>query len=141
MADVAAGEDAFGIWVAGALRPDATPEQVRALRASAPSGDWRPIGGRLELVAVCQVNVPGFPVARACVASGSLTALVAAGARPLAELRQSREQELEERLRQLELIEFNRKREEVESRMSSLVSEHDETVLASARARLRALED
>ena len=86
-ADVHAGEDAYGIWVAGALRPGTTPEQVRALRASAPSGDWRPIGGRLEMVAVCQVNVPGFPVARARVASGYVTALVAAGAQALAELR------------------------------------------------------
>jgi hypothetical protein len=80
IADVHAGEDAFGIWVSGALRPGTTPEQVRALRASAPSGDWRPIKGQLELVAVCQVNVPGFPIARARVASGAVMALVAAGA-------------------------------------------------------------
>lgn len=80
VADVHAGEDEHGIWVAGALRPTATPEQVRALRASAPSGDWRPINGGLELVAVCQVNVPGFPIARARVASGATMALVAAGA-------------------------------------------------------------
>jgi hypothetical protein len=39
VADVHAGEDQFGIWVAGSLRPDASPEQIRALRASAPSGD------------------------------------------------------------------------------------------------------
>lgn len=78
--DLAAGEDSYGIWVAGALRPGVTPEQVRALRASSPSGDWRPIRGSLELVAVCQVNVPGFPVARAMVSSGVVTALVAAGA-------------------------------------------------------------
>ena len=77
--DVHAGEDAYGIWVAGALRPNVTAEQVRAIRAAAPSGDWRPINGRLELVAVCQVNVPGFPVTRARVASGHVYALVAAG--------------------------------------------------------------
>lgn len=86
VADVTAGEDAFGIWVAGALRPGVTPEQVRAFRAASPSGDWRPIEGRLELVAVCQVNVPGFPVARARVASGYVTALVAAGASAVAQL-------------------------------------------------------
>jgi hypothetical protein len=85
VADVVAGEDQFGIWVAGALRSEITPEQVRALRASAPSGDWRPINGALELVAVCQVNVPGFPVARSRVASGAVVALVAAGARDLAQ--------------------------------------------------------
>jgi hypothetical protein len=38
-------------------------------------------------VAVCQVNVPGFPIARARVASGYVTALVAAGASAIAELR------------------------------------------------------
>ena len=80
IADVRMGEDEFGIWCSGSLRPDATEMQIRALRASAPSGDWRPINGSLELVAVCQVNVPGFPIARALVASGKVMALVAAGA-------------------------------------------------------------
>jgi hypothetical protein len=84
VADVNAGEDRWGIWVAGGLRPEVTPSQLRTLRASAPSGDWRPINGNLELVACCQVNVPGFPTTRARVASGAITALVAAGARPLA---------------------------------------------------------
>ena len=88
-ADVNCGEDPYGIWVAGGVRPGITPEQVRALRASAPSGDWRDINGHLELVAVCQVNVPGFPVARAMAASGAVLSLVAAGARPLAELKAS----------------------------------------------------
>lgn len=84
VADVNCGEDRFGIWVAGGVRPEVTPTQLRTLRASAPSGDWRPINGNLEMVAVCQVNVPGFPTTRARVASGAITALVAAGARPLA---------------------------------------------------------
>ena len=83
--DVHAGEDEFGIWVAGALRPSVSPEQIRAVRASAPSGDWRPVNGRLEMVAVCSVNVPGFPVTRAFVASGSLLSLVAAGTATLLE--------------------------------------------------------
>ena len=86
-ADVHAGEDAYGIWVSGALRPGTSPEAIRAARASAPSGDWRPIKGALELVAVCQVNVPGFPIARARVASGQVMALVAAGASTLAQLK------------------------------------------------------
>ena len=85
--DVHAGEDAYGIWVAGALRPNVTAEQVRAIRAAAPSGDWRPINGRLEMVAVCQVNVPGFPVTRARVASGHVYALVAAGTATLSRIR------------------------------------------------------
>ena len=102
IADVHAGEDQFGIWVAGALRPSASPEQIRALRASAPSGDWRPINGSLELVAVCQVNVPGFPIARARVASGQIYALVAAGAASLAQIKEDPMQELAARIERLE---------------------------------------
>lgn len=103
IADVHAGEDAHGIWVAGALRPSATPEQIRALRASAPSGDWRPIRGQLELVAVCQVNVPGFPIARARVASGQVYALVAAGAMTLAKMKTDPLRDLSSRLEELEI--------------------------------------
>ncbi len=84
IADVHVGEDQYGIWCAGSLRPGVDEMQIRALRASAPSGDWRPINGSLELVAVCQVNVPGFPIARAMVASGKILALVAAGASQMA---------------------------------------------------------
>jgi hypothetical protein len=105
IADVHAGEDAFGIWVSGALRPGVTPEQVRALRASAPSGDWRPIKGQLELVAVCQVNVPGFPIARARVASGAVMALVAAGAQVLARMKSDPVAELSSRIEKLEQLE------------------------------------
>ncbi len=101
-ADVHAGEDAYGIWVSGALRPGTTPEQIRAARASAPSGDWRPIKGHLELVAVCQVNVPGFPIARARVASGSVMALVAAGAQVLAQLKADPLSEMQKRIEELE---------------------------------------
>lgn len=102
VADVYAGEDAYGIWVAGSLRPGTTPEQIRALRASAPSGDWRPIKGSLELVAICQVNVPGFPIARARVASGQIMALVAAGANVLAQLKHDPLAELNSRIDRLE---------------------------------------
>lgn len=101
-ADVSAGEDAYGIWVSGALRPGTTPEQIRAIRASAPSGDWRPIKGSLELVAVCQVNVPGFPIARARVASGQVMALVAAGAATLAKMKADPVTELAARVQKLE---------------------------------------
>jgi hypothetical protein len=87
VADIHVGEDEFGIWCAGTLRPNLDEMQIRALRASAPSGDWRPINGSLELVAICQVNVPGFPTARAMVASGKVMALVAAGASHMAMMR------------------------------------------------------
>lgn len=71
-ADVIAGEDQYGIWVAGALRPELSEEQVRTFRSAPLSGDWRRIGNRLELVAALSVNTPGFPVPRskALVASG-----------------------------------------------------------------------
>lgn len=82
VADVAAGEDAHGIWVAGVLRPSASEEQVAALIAAPLSGDWRRIGGNLELVAALAVNVPGFPVPRVRVASGAPQSLVAAGVLP-----------------------------------------------------------
>ncbi|MDO4610977.1 phage minor head protein [Corynebacterium sp.] len=80
---VRAGEDDHGIWVAGIVNPDAAPETVRA-GASAPlSGDWRSIGGTLELVAALSVNTPGFPVPRAGQASmDERVSLVAAGVVP-----------------------------------------------------------
>jgi len=50
VADVAVGNDSHGIWMAGAVRPSATSEQVHALRAAGQvSGDWRRIGGQLRL--------------------------------------------------------------------------------------------
>lgn len=79
VADVHAGEDKHGIWIAGALRSSVTPERLRALRSSPMSGDWRTLRGRnLELLAVLAVNLPGFPVprgAQALVASGAVTSL------------------------------------------------------------------
>lgn len=80
VADVTFGEDSHGIWFSGALRPGVTDEQVHTLRASALSGDWRSIGGGLELVAALAVNVPGFPV----VASGRMTVLPAYVEGPMA---------------------------------------------------------
>lgn len=82
VADVAVGNDAHGIWVAGAIRPGADPLKVYELQAAGQvSGDWRRIGGELRLVGLLAVNVPGFPVPkmRARVASGAPQALVAAG--------------------------------------------------------------
>lgn len=82
VADVAVGNDAHGIWVAGSVRPGADPLKVYELQAAGQvSGDWRRIGGQLRLVGLLAVNVPGFPVPkmRARVASGQPQALVAAG--------------------------------------------------------------
>jgi len=81
VADIAVGEDAFGIWVAGTLRPGISEAQRVALRGSSLSGDWRRIGGNLELVALLAVNVPGFPIPRLATSRFGLvqTSLVAAG--------------------------------------------------------------
>ena len=89
-ADLAIGEDEWGIWVHGAVRPGATDAQVRDLRAADVSGDWRRIGGNLELVAVLACNVAGFSIPRRpsshLVASGGRlvqTSLVAPVGTPL----------------------------------------------------------
>jgi len=117
-ADVHAGEDAYGIWVAGSLRPGTTPDMVRAARASAPSGDWRPIKGSLELVAVCQVNVPGFPIARARVASGQVMALVAAGSSVLAQMKSDPIKDLSDKVASLEAAQLSPKLEEAKARFA-----------------------
>lgn len=74
-ADVTAGEDDYGIWVSGALRPGLAPGDIRALMAADVSGDWRRIGGALELVAVLAVNVPGFPKIRVRESEGLVASL------------------------------------------------------------------
>jgi hypothetical protein len=106
VADVAVGNDAHGIWVAGAVRPTATDAQIRALRAAGRvSGDWRRIGGKLRLVGLLTVNVPGFGFeapktrARAVTAAGGQTvqtALVAAGRLHLADAPMISEKELDQ---------------------------------------------
>lgn len=84
VADVRAGEDEYGIWVAGAVRPHVSPEDIRTLRSSPLSGDWRRVQGNLELVAALAVNVPGFPVPRTKGATRNkqMYSLVAAGVIP-----------------------------------------------------------
>jgi len=81
VATVNSGEDEFGIWVAGALVPGVTDEQVAAMRSHPLSGDWRPVGLKERLVAALCVNTPGFAVMRPLVGfkNGRQTGLVAAG--------------------------------------------------------------
>lgn len=79
-ADVNVGEDDYGVWVAGALRPGVTEAQIRNLTAGSLSGDWRDIGGQLELVAALAVPMPGFPLAVVNHALGERRAVTAAGA-------------------------------------------------------------
>jgi hypothetical protein len=77
-ADVVAGEDEHGIWLAGALRPGCTAEQREVIERAAVSGDWRYVDGLgLELVAALGVNTPGFPIVKSRVAGGQPMALIA----------------------------------------------------------------
>lgn len=85
-ARVVAGEDGHGIWVAGWMPPSVTAQARQTFMSSPVSGDWRRVGGALELVAVCSVNTPGFPVPRARVAFslGEQRTLIAGGMQPVA---------------------------------------------------------
>jgi ribosomal protein L32 len=101
VADVVAGEDTFGPWIVGALRPGLSAERIRDLRAAVLSGDWRNVNGNLELVGLLAVNVPGFPVprsARALVAAGEdgtrVLSLVAAGTLDRADFTQDEQDRL-----------------------------------------------
>lgn len=81
---VRAGEDQYGIWVAGALVPEADEAAVRIMRATPLSGDWRRVGGNLEMVAALHVNTAGFPIPRVQLAASAageelVLSLVAAG--------------------------------------------------------------
>ena len=73
------GENSYGVWVAGAIVPNATEEQVAELRRSPISGDWRRVGGSLELVAALAVNVPGFPIVASLEGSEEIDTILAAG--------------------------------------------------------------
>jgi len=76
--DVHAGEDQYGIWIAGATR-ELPKERLRDLMAAKISGDWRSIKGKLELIGALAVNIPGFPIPRtqARIAAATLTAAAA----------------------------------------------------------------
>jgi hypothetical protein len=57
---VRAGDDQYGIWLAGSVRSDLPAERLQDLRANPVSGDWR----NGELIAAHCVPTPGFPVPR-----------------------------------------------------------------------------
>jgi len=74
---IRAYEDEFGIAFAGVMVHDLDAEGRAQFAAMPLSGDWRRVGGNLELIGAISVPVPGFPVARSTGAQA--TALVAAG--------------------------------------------------------------
>jgi hypothetical protein len=91
-AQISVGEDEFGIWFSGRLWPGLSDDDSERLLSHALSGDWRWIGGSLELVALAAVNTPGFPVPRLAVRGGERFSLTAgAGTKKLdAMVRESR---------------------------------------------------
>lgn len=63
VATVAIGENRHGVWVAGALLPDVTGEQIARMMACQLSGDWRPHRekpGKRDFTGALLVPVPGF---------------------------------------------------------------------------------
>lgn len=67
VASIRVGENAQGVWVAGALLPDVEPAQVQRMMSCQLSGDWRAHldrPGWRELAGALLVPVPGFPMAR-----------------------------------------------------------------------------
>lgn len=64
VATVRVGENSRGVWIAGAVLPDITPDQIRRMMACQLSGDWGPHRekpGKRELAGALLVPVPGFP--------------------------------------------------------------------------------
>jgi hypothetical protein len=80
---VRAGEDTRlnAVWIAGVANPAASVEELAALSRQKVSGDWRPAGGRTELVEILALarEEPGFPLPRFRIAAGQVAALTAAG--------------------------------------------------------------
>jgi hypothetical protein len=80
---VRAGEDSKNnaIWVHGVLNPAAGVDDIASLAKARISGDWRPIGGRSELVEVLSLakERPGFPLPRVRMLAGQAHVLTAAG--------------------------------------------------------------
>lgn len=78
------GEDSFGIWYSGVLRPGLSESTLNEIRAIGQlSGDWRhfPRYGQ-DLIAAVAVNTGGFPIPALAASASGITALVAAGVVP-----------------------------------------------------------
>lgn len=90
---VTVGHDEHGVWVAGAVSPNATDGMIETLRRHPLSGDWRTTDtGEYALIAAVSVNAPGFAVRpRVMVAAGAddPTGLVTFGPAPIEEANQT----------------------------------------------------
>ena len=134
VADVAAGEDVHGIWMAGYLRPGLDDYTIAKLMASPLSGDWRRIGGQLELVAALAVNSPGFPIPRALVSGGAVQSLVASGV--LSTPTALEEDSIEDATILARLLE--RERRQMQTQKQQVRSARNRVAFAAAAARARA---
>lgn len=80
---VRVGEDTTNnaIWVHGVLNPAASVDDISSLARARVSGDWRPVGGRSELVEVLSLakERAGFPLPRVRMLAGQASVLTAAG--------------------------------------------------------------
>jgi hypothetical protein len=83
-------EDEYGIQFAGALTPGVSEEQLYDMRRCPVSGDWRKIGGQLDLIGVLSVNSGGYPTPRFATDDYGRTALVAAPGVPVPDLADER---------------------------------------------------
>lgn len=82
VAAVNVGEDALGIWIAGSMLPDVSPDLRTRFSLARVSGDWRQPrpGSGLELIAALSVPNPGFPVRQSeALLNADRMALAAAG--------------------------------------------------------------
>lgn len=90
---VTVGHDEHGVWVAGAVSPNATDGMIETLRRHPLSGDWRTTDtGEYALIAAVSVNAPGFAVRpRVMVAAGAddPSGLVTFGPAPIEEADQT----------------------------------------------------
>jgi hypothetical protein len=77
---VKARDGQHGIYLTGATRSDLSPEGLRDLRANPPSGDWRNLRGKLEMIAALAVPIPGYQTPQlAMTASGAVEAMILPG--------------------------------------------------------------
>lgn len=78
--------DDGGVWIAGAVKPYATAEQISAAMSCTLSGDWQPHRDRpglREFIAALLVPVPGFGMARTAASVSYEDGMVTASAIPV----------------------------------------------------------
>jgi hypothetical protein len=76
--------DGVGVWVTGVLADGVDQADLRVLARQKVSGDWRDVGGSLEMVELLALarEEPGFPVPHAGIRHGRQVSLTAAVPRP-----------------------------------------------------------